>query len=249
MPFWRRREAEDPDPSESDDDDDSERIVAKLRAQGLSPEQLRSWSLAELAHHGLPAPPAHFPAILEAYAGPRRSAQDVVDRVRALHGVLAAAYGQPPDEILERLDERELMPWVSEQELAMLHAPENEDGERLRVQISWRTECLQSLGWALGIYDELPLEGLTQAAPEDFAPIEPEADAGTPADVTLRGERELLARLDVFYCAHWGVRDHELTGLPADFPEEIVGGAVWERRHALEWLLSDTAWDDIELST
>ena len=47
-----------------------------------------------------------------------------------------------------------------------------------------------------------------------------------------------MARLDVFYCAHWAVRNHELTGLPADWPEDIVGGAVWERRHALEWLLS-----------
>lgn len=242
MRFWRRREAEDPEPFE----DDSELIVAKLHAQGLRPQELRGWSLAELGHHGLKAPPEHFPTVLEAYAGHRRSAQDVVDRVRALHGVLAAAYGQPPDEILETLDERELMPWVSADEHAMLLEPGD---ERLRVQISWRTECLQSLGWALGIYDELPLEGLTQAAPEDFAPIAPEADAGTPADVELRDERELMARLDVFYCAHWAVRDHDLTGLPADFPEEIVDGAVWERRHALEWLLSDTPWDDIELST
>ena len=27
------------------------------------------------------------------------------------------------------------------------------------------------------------------------------------------------------------------------------GGAVWERRPALEWLLSDTDWDDIDLGT
>lgn len=228
MLFWRRRETGDPD------------------TDGPSAEQIRSRSLAELAHHNLPAPPPHLPPARDAGDGPRRCAQDVVDRVRALHGVLAAAYGRPPDAILETLTERGLLPWVSEQERALLEAP---DDERLRVRISWRTECLQTLGWAVGVYDELPLDGLTETAPEDFAPIAPEADAGTPVEVALRHERELTARLDVFYCAHWAVRDHDLTGLPADFPEAIVDGAVWERRHALEWLLSDTAWDDIALST
>ena len=223
-------------------------VVAKLHAQGLSPDEIRGWSLAELAHQGLPAPPPHFPTILEAYAGGRRSAQDVVDRIRALHGVLAAAYGQPGDEVLEKLTERGLLEWVTDEERVMLAAKDDE-AQKLRVQISWRMECLSALGWAVGIYDELPIEGTSEAAPEDFVSLEPEADAGVPADVTLRDERELMARLDVFYCAHWAVRDHDLTGLPEAWPDGIVDGAVWERRHALEWLLSDTPWDDIDLST
>jgi hypothetical protein len=246
MRLWRRHE--DPEEPDPDEQDHTELIVAKLRAQGLTPDEIRGWSLAELAHAGLPAPPEHFPSILEAYAGPRRSAQDVVDRIRALHGVLAAAYGQPGDEILEQLTERGLLEWVSDSERVMLAAPEDE-AQDLRVRISWRTECLSALGWALGLYDELPIDGLSEAAPEDFAVLDPEADAGTPADVTLRDERELMARLDVFFCAHWAVRDHDLTGLPAQWPEGVVSGAVWERRHALEWLLSDTPWDDIGLNT
>ena len=137
----------------------------------------------------------------------------MVDRIRALHGVLAAAYGQPGDEVLEKLTERGLLEWVSDEERAMLAAPDDE-AQKLRVQISWRMECLSALGWAVGIYDELPIEGTSEAAPEDFVSLEPEADAGVPADVTLRDERELMARLDVFYCAHWAVRTTTSRGSP-----------------------------------
>jgi uncharacterized protein DUF4272 len=224
-------------------------IVAKLQAQELTPDMIRGWTLAELGLHGLRTPPEHFPTILEAYAGPRRSLQEVLDRVRALGWVLHAAFGSPADETLEALTERGLLRWVSAQERTMLDTPDEEDADRLRIQIGWRTECLTALGWALGLYPTLPLDGLTEPAPEHFGPLDPDARAGVPADVTLRDERELMARLDVFYCAHWAVRDHQLTGLPAQWPEAIIGGAVWERRHALEWLLSADEWDDVDLGT
>jgi Domain of unknown function (DUF4272) len=242
---YERAEPLDDDQLDEVDELMTDLIVLKLRAQGADPAAIRAATLAELDAHQLPAPPEHLPAILECYAGHRRTTQDAVDRLRTLVAVLRGAYGEPGDAVLDELTRRGLDRWISEEEREMLES----GAEEQRAEISWRTEGLVTLAWALGVYDWLPLSGMSSPAPEDFVSIDIIAPAGTPAPVTLRDELDLMTRLDAFYCAHWAVRNHQLTGQPDPWPEEVVGGAVWERRHALEWLLSDTGWDDIDLST
>ena len=110
-----------------------------------------------------------------------------------------------------------------------------------------------ALGWALQLSGELPLDGVV---PDDFArtfaPLDPFGEGSGPDPaVRLRAPDELLAALDRFYCASWAVRENELTGSFEPWPAELVPGAIWERRHALEWVVGDpgVGWDDVDLST
>ena len=116
--------------------------------------------------------------------------------------------------------------------------------------MSWRVEALTALAWALALVDELPLEGAHGVPAEVFAPLDPDGSRGARSEeVELRPSQELADKLDVFYCAHWAVREHELTGSFDPLPGELVPGAIQERRHGLEWLLSvDVDWEDIDLS-
>jgi hypothetical protein len=69
--------------------------------------------------------------------------------------------------------------------------------------------------------------------------------------VALRPAADIAAKLDLLYCLHRAVRENQLRGAPGEWPEQLVHGAIWERRHALEQLIQvDVAgWDDVDLST
>ena len=100
----------------------------------------------------------------------------------------------------------------------------------------------------LEVADALPLEGIVSFGDELLGPVDPLSAA--PAPTTLRETGSVAARLDLFYCAHWAVRENHVNGTFAPWPEALVGGAIEERRHALEWFFAPAeAWDDVSLDT
>ena len=209
-------------------------------------ERAREQSRAELERHGLRVNPG-LPLLGADDVGRCRPAGDVVARCQALFGVLAVTEGVDVSAVLPSLQERGLERWLSADERAYLDAP----SEELRTQLSWRTEGMRSMGWALGLFDDLPLTGTAGTIAPAFDPLDPDGSGDGPDDsVTLRPAEEIAARLDLFYCAHWCVRHHEHHGEPQPWPDEIVQGAVWERRHGLEFLFAETDdWDEITLDT
>jgi hypothetical protein len=84
-----------------------------------------------------------------------------------------------------------------------------------------------------------------------FDPIDPDGRHEGVADlVALRPAPDIAAKLDLLCCLHWAGRENQLCGAPEEWPEPLVPGAIWERRHALEWLIQvDVDWDDVDLST
>ena len=42
-----------------------------------------------------------------------------------------------------------------------------------------------------------------------------------------------------------------MRGTFEPWPEQLVPGSIWERRHGLEWLFTEpgTGWEDVDLST
>ena len=209
------------------------------------PGAARERSEAELERHGLQGNPS-LPLLGDEDVARLRPVEDVVARCRALFAVLVVVDGgDDAEEVAESLEQRGLTRWLASEERAYLADPTDERC----VQLTWRTEGMLAMAWALNLVDELPLTGTAEGVADAFEPIDPFGDE-PPPDVRLRSREELAQRLDTFYCAHWCVRHHELEGEPDPWPEEIEQGAVWERRLGLEFLFGDEDdWDQITLDT
>jgi Domain of unknown function (DUF4272) len=205
------------------------------------PERWRADSVAALTPYGFALPP-HFPLL---DVGPHRPLEQVIARAQALVCVLNAAHGAPLEKVERVLDEHGLHRWVSEIEREFLDDPGDQRAARV---LTWRVEALYALTWVLQVADALPLQGTVRFGEELLGPVDPLS--ATPAPTALRDRWAVAARLDLFFCAHWAVRENHLTGSLEPWPAELVGGAIEERRHALEWCLApDEEWDEVSLDT
>ncbi|MDO9410428.1 DUF4272 domain-containing protein [Patulibacter sp.] len=227
-------------------------VDRKLDLLGIDPRQVRRGSLATLAHVGLTPSATGLPVVADAYAGRRRDADAAVDRVRALMAVLHAVHGAPAADVAGSLKSRGLVPWSTPQERTFLDLQgTREEGDReLAAHRAWigrRVEGLHALGWALGMLDDLEPTGFSAVHPSAFAAVGPAEPAGAPTELLLRPQAELLARLDLLSCAHYAVQEHELRGASSPLPRDVIPGAIAERKRALEWLLGQDGWDDIEV--
>lgn len=211
---------------------------------GPDPERRRADSVAALAPYGFALPP-QLPLLGDEDVGAHRPLEQVVARAQALVCMLNAAHGAPLEKVRRVLGEHGLEPWVSETERAFLDDPADRRGAQL---LTWRVEALYALTWVLEVADTLPLEGAVSFGDELLGPVDPLSTV--PAPTTLRDTSAVAARLDLFFCAHWAVRENHLNGSFAPWPEVLVGGAIEERRHALEWCFAPTEeWDDVSLDT
>jgi hypothetical protein len=218
----------------------------------FDPELARRESRSLVTSYGLEVPD-HRPLLgVEEVADPR-PVDDVIARCRALYCVLAVVEGVSASEVSAFLAESSLSSMLSESEREYVNAGgEGPRAEHLRPQLSWRTECMLAMGWALHLFANLPLEGVAGEIAGAFAPLDPDGRAGgVQGDIRLRPPDELGQKLDTLYCLHWVVRERQLTGWPAVWPDSLVPGAIWERRHALEWIVQSDVdeWDEVDLST
>jgi hypothetical protein len=79
-------------------------------------------------------------------------------------------------------------------------------------------------------------------------------DEALPVEVReLPDDLAALDRLlaDPEYCAHWPAREQQLTGHLNPWPDQLVPGAIQQRRHSFEWLFAerDLDWEEVDLST
>jgi hypothetical protein len=208
------------------------------------PERWRADSVAALAPYGV-ALPAHFPLLGDEDVAAHRPLEQVVARAQTLVCLLNASHGAPLEKVERVLDEHALQRWVSASERAFLADPGDQEAAQL---LTWRVEALYALDWVLEVTDALPLEGIVSFGDELLGPVDPLSPV--PAPTSLRDASTVAARLDLFFCAHWAVRENHLTGSLEPWPEALVGGAIEERRHALEWYFApDEEWDDVSLDT
>jgi hypothetical protein len=204
-------------------------------------EAARAASVEALKPFGIELPP-HFPLLGDEELDGHRPLPEVLARAQALVCMLNAAHGAPLEKVAAVLDEHDLRRWVSETEREFLEDPGD---PRL---LTWRVEALYALTWILEVADALPVEGAVHFGEDLLAPVDPLS--ATPAPTTLRDPAEVADRLDLFFCFHWAVRENHLSGTFNPWPEALVGGAIEERRHALEWFFAtDEKWDEMALST
>jgi hypothetical protein len=121
-------------------------------------------------------------------------------------------------------------------------------GPRLRKYMM-QIEGMWALAWALGLISHLD-HG--KECSDSFVAMLPDIKAAESATafrarVSLRSTEELVQELDLEYCLHWIVREAALQGRRP--PAHMRADDLIERRRALEWLMSECEWDEVDLDT
>jgi hypothetical protein len=200
-----------------------------------------------------------------------REAKDVARRCIVLYAVIAAGHGEPRQKLREWLLREGLWDYVSPQEQVFLES--NEPSEEQLNQATWRVEALFQLLWALRSINDLP-------APTELVDVEfvqsvlPPLFGSTSAFISsahLRPDSEVHDASGKMFHIHWRIRDAK-AGTNPSLPEPAVNlkrlprmdvkpeqppveafnaGIVFERHHALNWLIGycGQEWDDITTDT
>jgi hypothetical protein len=176
-----------------------------------------------------------------------RTARQVAERCLGLMAVVGRSFGAPLDETNEWVAKHNVTPFLSEAERAYL--ADATPPQQAVVDFGWRAEALAALLWALegmGSLEPLNVQvDLAAISMFDRATKDPDAFLAAarlrPADMLEEAEANL-------YHQHWRVRDAQLFGKPT--PSELDRDIVYERRHALSWLVGwGTEWDDVPTDT
>jgi len=200
---------------------------------------MRQRSLAKAAALGFPINPS-LPLLEEIEL--RRTKDQVVDRILGILCVGAVAYGFERGRAVSWL-ERESREWLlTPAETAFMQGDSVDRIFKEQIEGGW------ALSWAVGL-----VEGLDFFAPcsSDFVRLLPDVKNDEPAEsfraqVRLRPIEAIAGTLDLSYCLHWAIVDGELHSRGM---QRLPPYVVIERRRALEWLTTDTPWEQITLDT
>lgn len=206
-------------------------------------DELRSASWTEAVGLGYPAN-SSLP-LLDASAQ-LRDFDEVVARFVTLNAVVSTAFGYDRSEAIEWLKrsqlELELSP--SEREFLKLDASQAQ-----KNAMQWQVETLWTFAWMLNLHDSMDF---SEVCGDHLITMVPDLKNDESIEnylpkLSLREQSEVLKACDLGYCLHWGQREFALNGrvMPNAVPERVI----LERRRALDWSVSDLAWDDIELDT
>ena len=177
-----------------------------------------------------------------------RSADSIADRALVLHILVKVSFGMHPSRGLEWLTSQGAVHAASPRELGLLSMDTPLDGET-RNRARWNIEALWAVAWVGGFIAEL---GPTQPIGDELASLFPTSQSPKESydfrkRFALRTLKDIYSTLDLFYRAHWYVRDCQLTGKD---PVPFNAGVVHERRQLLEWVVhEEDSWDHVELST
>lgn len=194
--------------------------------------------------------------------GVLRPAEEIAGRLFALAALftwVVDTSGRTPRETLNGfLNRNRLATYFTAKERDILKMKREKANKEYADTIGWKLENMWALAWALG-FDPEPPFSVGQLPHEvtrsifDFVPgLEDGTIESFLADSTARSAKEVVAKEDLFYCAHNAVRSAQLgrPTVPPEFHSVGDGGAIHERRHSLTWCLSPGVdWDDTDLST
>jgi hypothetical protein len=191
----------------------------------------------------------HLPLVEEESEVQMRTAQEIAERILIL--VYLAYISEVPDEranVIDFLKANSLWDKVSPDEKELFQKEELTDQET--VNISWRSEAIWLLLWAINKVDklELPTEQvvineIVSRLPEFLT--DPKEFIETAA---IRPTTEILDISDLTYRLHWATRDADLKGntIPANLNLSII----MERHYAVNWITYYAdEWDEVTTDT
>lgn len=174
-------------------------------------------------------------------AGVLRDKEEVVDRMLALDAVIACASGMPPEVAFDWTQEVGITHALSPVEVAILRGRV----EDVPATLLDRMEALWALGWAASLFRGVDY---TRICGPELGMIFGELDDARDVRALrkrcrLRRYEDVLAAADLSRCLCRGIEIAARQRKPA--PGKVQPHVVFERRRALEWLISDTNWDDV----
>jgi len=209
----------------------------------MKKKEIRKQSLSEAARLGY-STNENLPALDS--IEPSRTLPQTIDRFLALYGVIACSYGYPKTKVEKWLSQEELSEYLSEREKQYINS---ETVPAQNSAIQWQIEALWTLAWCLSCHSNLDF---SDSCSDDFIGMLPdiaknESTNNFRDELVLRNSSEILAVADLTYCLHWSIRDAEIHSKTV--PGKVPGNVVIERRRALEWMIGNDQWDDVELDT
>lgn len=176
-----------------------------------------------------------------------RSKEEIINRMMALFYFAFIAEGSN-EEQLEGFDKAfDATPHLSPKEKEYIASKDRTELET--VSAVWRYESLFVLLWALGFEKELDYPSGMCNPPEMIKMVIEKKREGITQEAELRSVEEILDQADLLYRLHWACVNAKIKGEPS--PSNLNKSTVWERRYALNWLISldDEEWDDVPLDT
>ena len=175
-----------------------------------------------------------------------QSLKSATDRFLSLHAVIACSHGFPKDRAIDWLDRENLLGALTQREKEYVNT---KTSPALDASVQWHVESLWALGWCIGCHDEFDFAVVCSQHFIEMIPdiVKGESTKSFAASLKLRGKSEILANADLAYCLHWAVMDAEIRGLAV--PGTVSGRVVSERRRALEWMIGDDNWDEVQMDT
>lgn len=174
-----------------------------------------------------------------------KSSSDIKNRIVALYSLTGLGNGADPKKIYNWLKKEDLEHCLEETEqIYFWRQLSNQD----EIDLSWKQEALFCCCWAIGIAKYLHFPSEECDLGEIFSEIPPRVETleffkKTQFESSLKNK--VVAELDFHYCLHWLIRHPER--LNAEMFAKV--SIVRERRHALEWLASNSSWSEITLDT
>jgi hypothetical protein len=186
---------------------------------------------------------SHLPCLPTFEQAKLRTKEEIIERIYAL--TLLTAWGEGVEkEKLEHVRNQWQIAHFSPQESAIYAKEILDDTEK--VYATWRYEGLNLLLWAVGLVE--------LAYPDDICDVayivsiilgNSREDFFEKAE--LRHKEDILQEADKAYRMHWACVDARLKNQQVG--GELHEGVIYERRYALEWLISEQEWDNIEMHT
>lgn len=120
--------------------------------------------------------------------------------------------------------------------------------KNLAIQISWQFEGLVILYWALGILQDISYPNVL-TNPQVLSSILSEAKTYIEFvnRCELRNVHEILDLADLTYRYDWYCVDAKLNNV--DLGDKLNPEIVLERHRALNWLIQNANWDDVNIDT
>lgn len=219
------------------------RILRALPMTGNQLLDLRRRSLVVAEQLGYEINP-QLPHLDSSLRGSRTSEQ-IATRALCLCCAVAVANGAAALAALEWASSQSLLTEFSPLEREFLNSPRNS----FRAKFLGQEEALWALAWAGGLHEKLAFDTYCDSRLAKMFPNFVRAEAIDPflTTIAVRNDLEVLGALDLAYCLHWAIVQDEILGREVSHPVDSY--VIVERRRALEWLMSEQNWDEINLDT
>jgi hypothetical protein len=209
-------------------------------------EERKRQSMLRLRSLGIPVFD-HLPVIEEESEVRIRTAQEIAARILVLaHLNLVAEVPKERAEVVEFLKETGLWRSVSPHEQDLFRRKLTKQEE---IDISWRSECIWVMLWAIGKFPsiELPTKEVQVDEVIEFIPELTSDPTDFVRSAKLRPVSEILDFADLTYRLHWAARQEDLDGQQRT---PLILSAVREQHYAFNWITYYAdEWDEVTTDT